>query len=199
MILDNNMSDIDSQQDALIEAQMREWLARVVVGLNLCPFARKPFEAGQVRVAVSHAQSTEELLDDLQVELAWLDAQTPTETETTLIVAARMLGDFLDYNDFLGLADTLLFHLGWEGQFQIASFHPQYQFADTREDDAENYSNRAPWPTLQVLRENSLEEVLKNYPAPEQIPERNIETMNRLGQPAMEKLLEECRKAKPKG
>lgn len=191
------MTSTTSRQHADIEAQMREWLAQVVVGLNLCPFARRPFEAGQVRFAVSDAEDEEALLGDLLAELSWLDAQERAQTETTLLVVPRMLADFLDYNDFLSLVDVLLERFSWEGRFQIASFHPDYQFAGTEPDDAENYTNRAPWPVLQLLREDSLEQMLAAYPTPERIPERNIETMNRLGRPAMEALLEKCRNAKP--
>lgn len=192
------MNENSNQQDAAIEAQMREWITRFVVDLNLCPFARKPFEGGQVKVAVSHTRDSEALLEELQKELSWLDAQPTVATETTLMVVPEMLGDFLDYNDFLDLADALLEEFGWAGRFQFASFHPDYQFAGTDPGDAENYTNRAPWPTLQLLREDSLEAVLANYPAPEDIPERNIETMNRLGQPALAALLQECLEPKPK-
>lgn len=187
-----------SERDAIIQTQMREWIARFVVGLNLCPFARKPFEGGQVKVVVSHARDSETLLEDIQGELSWLDAQPAVATETTLIVVPGMLGDFVDYNDFLDLADALLEELGWAGRFQFASFHPDYQFAGTDPGDAENYTNRAPWPTLQLLREESVEAVLADFPAPEEIPKRNIAAMNRLGQSVLADLLQECRQAKPK-
>lgn len=181
-----------------IEAQVRAWIDRFVVGLNLCPFARQPVEGGQVKIVVSPARDSEALLEELQQQLLWLDAQPPRVTETTLIVVKEMLGDFLDYNDFLDLADALLDNLGWAGRFQFASFHPDYQFAGTEPDDAENYTNRAPWPILQLLREDSLEMVLASYPDPEQIPERNIAAMNRLGPAALVDLLQECHETKPK-
>ncbi|MEX0739981.1 MAG: DUF1415 domain-containing protein [Pseudohongiella sp.] len=188
------MNKNTDKKNADIEAQMREWIARFVVGMNLCPFARQPVEGGQVKIVVSDARNDEALLEELQRQLLWLDAQPPTATETTLIVITEMLGDFLDYNDFLDLADALLDNLGWSGRFQFASFHPDYQFAGTEPYDAENYTNRAPWPTLQLLREDSLEAVLANYPDPEQIPERNIDAMNKLGSAALADLLQECRR-----
>jgi hypothetical protein len=192
------MSENTDTKNADVEAQMREWIARFVVGMNLCPFARQPVEGGQVKILVSDARDNEALLEELQRQLLWLDAQPSLATETTLIVITEMLGDFLDYNDFLDLADALLENLGWAGRFQFASFHPDYQFAGTGPGDAENYTNRAPWPTLQLLREDSLETVLGSYPDPDQIPERNIDAMNQLGSAALADLLQECRAAKPK-
>lgn len=187
------MSENTETKYADIEIQMRTWIARFVVGLNLCPFARQPVESGQVKIVVSDARNHEALLEELQSQLSWLDAQPPAATETTLIVIPEMLGDFLDYNDFLDLADALLEEFGWTGQFQFASFHPDYQFAGTLPGDAENYTNRAPWPTLQLLREDSLEAMLANYPEPEQIPEQNIAAMEQLGSAKLADLLRECR------
>ncbi|MBC53331.1 MAG: hypothetical protein CMQ34_05785 [Gammaproteobacteria bacterium] len=191
------MSDHKDITNVDIEAQMREWIARFVVGMNLCPFARRPVEGDQVKIVVTDARDNEALLEALQSQLAWLDAQPPAKIETTLIVIPQMLGDFLDYNDFLDMADALLEEFGWVGQFQFATFHPNYQFAGTLPGDAENYTNRAPWPTLQLLREDSLEAVLANYPDPEQIPERNIDAMEQLGAAKLADLLQECRGAKP--
>lgn len=182
-----------------VRAQMAAWLERFVVGMNLCPFARKPLAAGQVRIQVSEAVTPEALLEELQSELLMLDQTPATELETTLLVAPRMLQDFLDYNDFLHLANDLLEAFGWEGHFQIASFHPYYQFADTEVEDAENYTNRAPWPTLHVLREDRLEEAVDSHPDPEGIPGRNIDTMNRLGTDSLAEMLDACRQSGPGG
>ncbi|OFE12978.1 hypothetical protein PHACT_07375 [Pseudohongiella acticola] len=187
------MSENTEPTNADIEAQMRAWIASFVVGMNLCPFARQPVEGGRVKIVVSEARDNEALLEALQSQLEWLDAQPPTSTETTLVVIPQMLGDFLDFNDFLDLADALLEEFGWVGQFQFATFHPNYQFAGTLPGDAENFTNRAPWPTLQLLREDSLEAVLANYPDPEQIPERNIDAMEELGSAKLADLLQECR------
>ncbi|WP_287962062.1 DUF1415 domain-containing protein [Alcanivorax sp.] len=162
--------------------QTRQWLEEVVIGLNLCPFARKPFTAGQVRFAVSDSRNVETLLGDLHEELDHMDRVSAEEVDTTLLIITDQLDDFLDYNDVLDLADGLLEQQGWEGTYQIASFHPAYQFADTTADDPENYTNRAPYPILHILREASLDKGLASYPNPEQIPERNMATLNGLNE-----------------
>lgn len=161
-------------------AQTRQWLEQIVIGLNLCPFARKPLGAGQVHFAVSDSRNVETLLTDLYDELVRLDNTPAEQIDTTLLIIPEQLDDFLDYNDMLDLADGLLEQQGWEGTYQIASFHPAYQFADTAPDDRENYTNRAPYPILHILREASLDRGLASYPDPEQIPERNIATLNGL-------------------
>ena len=160
--------------------QTRQWLEQVVIGLNLCPFARKPFQKGQVRFAVSDSRNVETLLQDLYDELEKL-ANTPASTiDTTLLIIPDQLDDFYDYNDVLDLADALLEQQEWVGTFQIASFHPAYQFADTEADDPGNYTNRAPFPILHLIREDSLEQGLASYPDPEAIPERNMDTLENL-------------------
>lgn len=185
----------EAPSHTIIAAQMQTWITRVVVGLNLCPFARKPLENNQVRITVSNAHNTAALLEDLHAELSLLESKPASEIETTVIAISEMLGDFADYNDFLDLAEGLLDRFGWEGQFQIASFHPDYQFDGTGAEDAENYTNRSPWPALHLLREDSLEQAVDSHPDPEQIPDRNIAAMNAMGQPALATLLEECRRA----
>ena len=136
--------------------------------------------AGQVHFAVSDSRNVETLLVDLYDELERLDRTPAEQIDTTLLIIPDQLDDFLDYNDMLDLADGLLEQQGWEGTFQIASFHPAYQFADTQVDDRENFTNRAPYPILHILREASLDRGLASYPDPEQIPERNIATLNGL-------------------
>jgi uncharacterized protein len=168
-----------------VALQTREWLQRLVIGLNLCPFAQKPLAAGLVAIVVSDAATEEALLRDLDTQLNRLDTTPASELETTLLVAPAMLDNFLDYNDFIGRAEDHLSDTDFAGHYQIASFHPHYQFAGTRPDDAENHTNRAPYPTLHLLREASLEQALATFPHPEQIPERNIATMNRLGSEAL--------------
>lgn len=155
-------------------AQVEKWLQDVVVGLNLCPFARKPLRAGQIRFMVSDADSNEVLLEELLQEFQVLDRCTEAEVETTLLILPTQLRDFHDYNFFLDDAEWLLKRQGYEGIYQIASFHPHYQFAGTEPDDAENLTNRAPYPILHLLREASLERGLANYPDPENIPHNNI-------------------------
>ena len=158
-------------------AQVERWLQDVVVGLNLCPFARKPLRAGQIRFVVSDAagdKCTEVLLEELLQEFQVLDRCSEEEVETALLILPTQLQDFRDYNFFLDDAEWLLKRQGYEGTYQIASFHPHYQFAETQPDDAENLTNRAPYPILHILREASLERGLKNYPDPESIPHNNI-------------------------
>lgn len=162
-------------------AETRRWLERAVIGLNLCPFAKAVYIKQQVRFALSDARDTETLLHQLHDELQWLHAADPQEIDTTLIVHPHVLGDFRDYNDFLDLADGLIAQLGLEGEIQVASFHPDYQFAGTAYDDVGNCTNRAPYPTLHLLREASVERAVEAFPDPEAIVERNIAALEKLG------------------
>ena len=163
-----------------IEAAVRQWLERVVIGLNLCPFAARPVLGGRVRVFVSAATTELDLLTDLQLELARLDETPVAQLETTLVVAPQMLADFLDYNDFLDRADELLQSFEWDGTYQVASFHPQYQFDGTEAHDPENLSNRSPYPMLHLLREDSVEAAVEAHPDVDGIPEANIRRLRGL-------------------
>lgn len=163
-----------------VETAVRQWLDQVVIGLNLCPFAARPVRGGQLRVVVSEAETELDLLTDLQLELTRLDETPVAQLETTLIVVPKLLADFLDYNDFLDRADELLLSFEWEGSYQVASFHPQYQFAGTESDDPENLTNRAPYPLLHLLREDSVEAAIAGYPDVDGIPEANIRRMREL-------------------
>jgi len=163
-----------------VEISVRHWLETVVIGLNLCPFAAKPVRNGQVRVCVSSATRELELLTELQLELARLDETPRAELETTIIAIPQMLADFADYNDFLEQVDSLLEHYEWVGDYQVASFHPRYQFADTQPDDAENLTNRAPYPLLHLLREDSVEAAIDSHPDVDGIPAANIKRMRAL-------------------
>lgn len=162
-------------------ADTERWLQRAVIGLNLCPFAKAVHVRGQVRFVLSEAGTPEALLEDLGAELLHLRDTAPEETDTTLIVHPRVLGDFLDYNDFLEEADALVAELGLEGVLQVASFHPDYQFAGTGPDDVENFTNRSPHPTLHLLREDSVSRAVEAFPDPDAIVDRNVETLRRLG------------------
>jgi hypothetical protein len=164
-----------------VAAATRDWLEKAVIGLNLCPFARAPHVQGRIRYAVSEAESPEELLTHLIAELRTLAAAAPEEIETTLLIHPRVLHDFLDYNDFLDVADAAVADLGLEGTIQVASFHPRYQFAGTAPDDVENYTNRSPYPILHLLREASVERAVETFQDASQIYEKNIETLRRLG------------------
>jgi uncharacterized protein len=164
-----------------ILAATRHWLTRAVIGLNLCPFAKSVHVKQQIRYAISEARDLEGVLTDLETELKALDAADPAQTDTTLLILPHALADFLDFNDALHFADRLLGQLRLEGTLQIASFHPQYQFEGTHPDDIENYTNRAPYPILHLLREASIERAVEAFPDAADIYERNQETLRRLG------------------
>jgi uncharacterized protein len=159
----------------------RQWLEKAVIGLNLCPFAKSVHVKGQIRYFVSSAQTAEALHEDLVNELQHLRDADPGEIDTTLIIHPFVLDDFLDFNDFLDVAEVTLGELDLEGEIQIASFHPHYQFAGTEAGDMGNYTNRSPYPTLHLLREASLDRAVEAFPDAAEIFERNIETMHRLG------------------
>ena len=166
----------------------RHWLERAVIGLNLCPFAKAVHAKGQVRYVLSEAATPEALLAELGNELLHLRDTPADEVDTTLLVHPGLLDDFLDYNDFLEQADALVAELGLEGELQVASFHPDYRFADSHPDDIENFTNRSPYPTLHLLREDSVTRAVAAYPDPDVIVERNIETLRRLGREGWEEL-----------
>jgi hypothetical protein len=157
------------------------WLERAVIGLNLCPFAKSVHVKGQVYYAVSEATTAEVLLERLKSELKDLVALDAAVRDTTLLIAPDCLSDFLDFNDFLGLADQALVDLDLDGVIQIASLHPQYQFAGTRADDVTNFTNRSPYPTLHLLREESIDRAVAAFPNAEAIFEVNMQTMEQLG------------------
>ena len=163
-----------------VEQQVRQWLEQVVIGLNLCPFAGTPYRNGLVRFVVSPATTEESLLAELQSELVLIDETPETTIETTLLIVTGLLADFGAYNDFLADVEDLLRDGDWEGEFQVASFHPQYCFQGTKAGDAGNLTNRAPWPILHIIREASIDAVLADYPQPESIPIRNIQKMKSL-------------------
>ena len=176
-------------------AQTRCWIEHVVMQYNLCPFAHKPVQGGQVRYRVSEANEPESLLRDLIDELEILRASDPLQVETTVLIHPDVLQDFFDYNDFLDVVDQLLEQGGYADTFQIASLHPDYQFSGTGPDDAENYTNRSPYPILHLLRVEGVARVLEKYPDPEAIPERNIDTMNQLGVEQIQQILQQCLQA----
>jgi hypothetical protein len=152
-----------------------------VIGLDLCPFARAVHARGQIRWVVSPAATPEALLADLLDELRTLAAADPAAIDTTLLIHPAVLGDFLDYNDFLAVADAAVADLGLAGTLQIASFHPRYQFAGTAPDDVESFTYRSPYPILHLLREASVERAVAAFPDAATIYEKNIATLRRLG------------------
>jgi len=176
------------ESDDRVIAATQDWLLKAVIGLNLCPFARAVYAGGRLRCAVSRATTLEALLEALTEELQRLAAADEELLETTLLIHPQVLGDFLDYNDFLEIADALVADLGYEGVLQVASFHPQYQFAETEADDVGNLSNRSPYPTLHLLRESSVERAVAAHPDTERIYRDNIETLRRLGREGWDRL-----------
>ena len=170
-------------------AATRRWLERAVIGLNLCPFAKAVYVKQQVRFVLSDATTADALLEELARELDLLQRTDPELIDTTLLVHPQVLVDFLDYNDFLDLADAAVDALGLAGEIQVASFHPDYQFAGTAFDDVGNCSNRSPYPMLHLLREASVERAVEAFPDPDVIVERNLETLEKLGIDGWRRLL----------
>ena len=169
-------------------AETRAWVRRAVIGLNLCPFARAVDAKDQIRYVVSDATDTETLLATLCVELQRLADTDPARVDTTILVHPGVLADFEDFNDFLELADAAVEDLGLDGVLQVASFHPRFQFADTDPDDVTNATNRAPYPTLHLLREESVDRAVAAFPEAEAIFERNMETLEKLGTEGWERV-----------
>ncbi|MEA3116805.1 MAG: uncharacterized protein QOI13_75 [Paraburkholderia sp.] len=176
---------------ATVIADTRHWLTRAVIGLNLCPFAKAVHVREQIRYAVSEARNLEGALRDLEAELKHLEAADPEHIDTTLVIFPHTLADFVDFNDCLLFAERLVAQLGLEGVLQIASFHPRYQFEGSELDDIENYSNRAPYPILHLLRESSLTRAVEAFPDAAEIYERNMDTLRRLGHDGWRKWMNE--------
>lgn len=170
-----------NHHDNPVIAETQAWIEKAVIGLNLCPFAKSVYVKQQIRYVVSAANDVAVLAAELEAELLALQAADPVKTDTTLLILPDTLGDFLDYNDFLTVADNLLEELELDGDIQIASFHPDYQFAGTAADDIENYTNRSPYPILHLLREASIERAVDAFPEAEMIFEKNMETLRKLG------------------
>lgn len=166
--------------DPIIDAT-RVWLERAVIGLNLCPFAKSVHVHRRIRYCVSRAQYTDELLEELARELLYLRAADPDVCETTLLIHPGVLTEFIEYSHFLRAAEAAVARLGLADEFQIASFHPDYQFSDAGPDDIENFTNRSPYPMLHLLREASIARAVAAFPDAAEIYERNMDTLRRLG------------------
>ena len=187
------MDDAARKFNQQVQAETRAWVERAVIGLNLCPFAKAPQAKGLVRYALSTATEPEALMADLVAELQRLAESPPDRLETTLLIHPQVLTDFEDFNDFLDLAEAAVLALELEGVIQVASFHPDYRFADSEPDDPANATNRAPYPTLHLLREHSIERAAAAFPDAEAIFDTNIETMRRLGAEGWAVLQRACR------
>lgn len=167
--------------DGDVQADTVRWLERAVIGLNLCPFAKAPHVKGRIHYTVSQATDQAELTQDLQQALQELQQISPTQRETTLLIIPHMLGDFLDFNAWLPQAQRVLKRLGLPGTIQIAPFHPQFQFQGTEADDITNCTNRSPYPTLHLLREDSIDQAVQAFPDAQTIYQANIHTLQTLG------------------
>lgn len=160
----------------LVEQQTTEWLEKVVIGLNLCPFAAKPQRNKQIKIAVVEGQDDQEVMESIITELTLLEKSDVADLETTIVVTPNHFLDFDDYNQFLDVADMLIDQFGWRGIYQIASFHPDYCFADVEPEDDSNLTNRSPFPMFHLIREASIEKALKHYGGDaEDIPQINID------------------------
>jgi hypothetical protein len=177
--------------DEIIE-HSRQWLEKAVIGLNLCPFAKAVHKKGQIRYVVSAATQPLELLDDLKRELEYLRDVSAETVDTTLLIHPGVLEDFEDFNEFLEVADLAVEDLGLEGEIQVASFHPDFQFEGTGPDDITNYTNRSPYPTLHLLRENSIDKAVAAFPDASKIFEANMATLDGLGVEGWKKLFPEA-------
>lgn len=175
------MPPIDPAVAVEVVASTQVWLERAVIGLNLCPFAKAVHVKKQIRYAVTAAQTADELLAELEHELQLLAGTDPKLLDTTLLIHPQAMVDFLDFHFFLAEADALIRNLGFDGVFQIASLHPQYEFAGSEPDEIENFTNRSPYPMLHLLREASIDRAVAAFPDAADIFEKNIETLNRLG------------------
>ena len=167
--------------DEQVLQQTRHWLEKAVIGLNLCPFAKAVYVKNQVRLVVSHARHADDLLEELDRELALLVASPAEEIETTLLIHPTLFEDFLDFNDFMEIAEGVVDEHELEGVIQLASFHPKFQFDGTELDDIGNYTNRAPFAMLHLLREESIVRAVQAFPRAEAIFEENIKTLEKLG------------------
>lgn len=175
------MTTIHTPDDQTVIDATRIWLEKAVIGLNLCPFAKAVYVKNQIRYVVSHARHTDQFLEELDSELERLANTDPEEIDTTLLIHPTLFPEFSVFNDLLDLAETAPEALGLEGVLQVASFHPDFQFADTQPGDMSNYTNRSPYPTLHLIRESSIARAAESFPDPSVIFERNIEVVNELG------------------
>jgi uncharacterized protein len=177
--------------DEQVLADTRRWIEKAVIGLNLCPFARAVYVKNQVRIVVSKARHLDAFLDELDAELALLKDTPAEEIDTTLLVHPSLFPDFFVFNDFLNVVDDVVAEHELEGVIQVASFHPQFQFEGLEPDDISNATNRAPFPILHLLREDSVERAIESDAGDaEKIVERNIATLRELGAEGWKRLLD---------
>ncbi len=181
---------IQTLTDQQVVEHTKRWIETVILACNFCPFAGREFARNSIHYNVIRGDDIERCLESLIEECVLLDAET--DIETSLLLLPDAFTDFDDFLDLVGIADALLADQGYEGVYQVASFHPDYCFADQDVNDPANYTNRSPYPTLHLLREASLERVLEEYPDPDQIPQRNIDYARHQGLEKMRALLAAC-------
>jgi hypothetical protein len=186
---DTSMVALPTSDEAVERSRL--WLEKAVIGLNLCPFAKAVHKKGQIRYVVSAATQPLELLDDLKRELEYLRDVGADSVDTTLLIHPGVLDDFEDFNEFLEVADLAVEDLGLDGDIQVASFHPRFQFEGTGPDDVTNYTNRSPYPTLHLLREDSIDKAVAAFPDASKIFEANMATLDELGVEGWKKLFPE--------
>ncbi len=184
----NSTPNTSPINEDLILQQTRHWLEKAVIGLNLCPFAKAVYVKNQVRLVVSKARHADDLLEELDRELDLLVATPASEIDTTLLIHPTLFEDFLDFNDFLEVAENVIDEHELDGVVQLASFHPKFQFEGTEPDDISNYTNRAPFAMLHLLREESVDRAVEAFPQADAIFEANIATLEKLGLAGWKKL-----------
>ena len=184
------MLTIQPSEETVILEKTKKWVEKAVIGLNLCPFAKSVYVKNQVLIVVTGAETVKELQQILVKECENLIETDPEVLDTCLLVVPYVFEDFYDFNDFLDIAELTLEEIELVGELQIASFHPDYQFADTEADDISNYTNRSPYPILHLIRESSLDKATQQYPDASAIFDSNIEKVTQLGPDGWKKLLE---------
>ncbi|MBA2711832.1 MAG: DUF1415 domain-containing protein [Tatlockia sp.] len=179
-----------TQADDYYIEHTKNWIRSFIIELNICPFAKREVEGNTLKMQVSKAIKIEQALEELIFEMTLLDTQPAIET--TILIFPFQFKDFYDYLDFVDLADLLLFEQGFEGVYQLATFHPDYCFAEVNEDATSNYTNRSPYPMIHILREASVEKAISFYGDTDKIPEANIKTMHELGLEKIKAILAGC-------
>lgn len=177
-------------QPKLIINHTKSWLSSFIIHYNICPFAKHEYNRESIHYEVIESADLENCLKS--VYLACIHLDTEIDTETSLIIFPTTFSDFDHYLDFLELAESLLYDQGYEGIYQLASFHPDYCFEGEKQNDPANYTNRSPYPMLHLIREISIEKALNTYPHPERIPERNIKLARQLGRESLQTILQKC-------
>ena len=180
-----------SDDEAIISQQTMNWIRSFIIEYNICPFARHVVEHGTLKLQVSTVTDTTSALEDLMLSVQQLDSNT--DIETSLLIFPNLFTDFMDYLDFVDLAETLLLEQDYEGIYQLATFHPDYCFAGVLGDDVSNFTNRSPYPMLHLLREDSIEQAIEFHGKTEEIPQENIATMHKLGLDKIKKILQAIR------